>query len=54
MCVPFSISTPTGSNVIGIKYFHDDYRKKIEKLLTFIFTDGILIKSLTGDREIVL
>lgn len=28
--------------------------KKIGKLLTLIFTDGILIKSLTGDGEIVL
>jgi hypothetical protein len=28
--------------------------KKIEKLLTYIFADGILVKSLTGDGEIVL
>lgn len=28
--------------------------KKIEKLLTYIFTDDILVKSLTGDEEIVL
>ncbi len=52
---PFLYSLVGGNNVIGIKYLKDTYSKKrIEKSLTFIFTDGIFIKSLTGDGEIVL
>jgi len=55
-CVPiFLLFSAGGDNVIGIKHLNDTYsEKRIEKSLTFIFTDGIFIKSLMGDREIVL
>jgi len=51
----FLLFSAGGDNVIGIKHLNDIYSKKrIEKSLTFIFTDGIFIKSLTSDGEIVL